>query len=325
MAGLLRKTLKFTGAGLGLAVGGAAAFFYLVNPSVARPSDIKVDMSPARIARGKYIFALADCDGCHSLRDFTRFAGPVVEHGRGQGFIFPPEPRFPGVIAAANITPDKETGIGNWTDGEKIRAIREGIGRGGRVLFPMMGYPRFRNMSDEDVQSLVAYLNTLEPVRNVVPRTSVNFPLNVLVRTVPKPAGHVPQPDRSNPLKYGEYLAGISGCADCHTGEGGEPFAGGQEFKFPGLQVVSANITPDPDTGIGAWTEETFVSRFVTKRAYLEHGSPKADPSQFTVMPWLSLAELEPGDLKAIYAYLRTRAAVYNKIDKHPPTLRASR
>ena len=74
----------------------------------------------------------------------------------------------PGIVAPTNITLDKETGIGNWTDGEKIRAIREGISRDGTALFPMMGYERFRYMSDEDVHSLVAYLNTLTPVRNPV-------------------------------------------------------------------------------------------------------------------------------------------------------------
>ena len=77
----------------------------------------------------------------------------------------PPEAGLPGRVAARNITPDKETGIGNWTDGEKIRAIREGIGRDGHALFPMMPYESFRHMSDEDVYSLVAYLNSLPPVK----------------------------------------------------------------------------------------------------------------------------------------------------------------
>jgi len=282
-------------------------------------------MTPERIARGKYIFALADCSGCHSARDFTRFGGPVVEHGLGKGFIFPREMGAPGLLVAGNITPDKETGIGAWTDGEKIRAIREGIGRDGRTLFPMMGYARYRNMSDEDVQSLVAYLNTLEPVRNGVPRTSVDFPVSTMVRLAPKPAGRVPQPDRSNHRKYGEYLANIAGCTECHTAEGGEPLAGGKAFKFPGVQVVSANITPDPDTGIGSWTEELFVGIFTAKRAYVQKGPPPATPAQFTVMPWLPYSELEPDDLRAIYAYLRSQPAIANRVETHPNVLRASR
>jgi hypothetical protein len=324
MAGLVRKALKFAGAGVGLVVCGGATFFYLVKPSAARPADLKVEMSAARIARGKYLFAVADCDGCHSVRDFTRFGGPVVEHGRGAGSVFPKELGMPGVIAAANITPDKETGIGAWTDGEKVRAIREGVSRDGHPLFPMMGYTRFRRMSDDDVQSLVAYLNSLEPVRNRVPRSQVNFPVSMLIRTAPQPAGHVANPDRSNRLKYGEYLANLAGCAECHTGESGDAFAGGAEFKFPGMRVVSANITPDPDTGIGSWSEEMFVSRFTVYRAYAEKGTPKTEPSKFTIMPWLSLAQMEPDDLKAVYAYLRTQPAIYKKVEKHPDTVRAS-
>src|ERR1700759_1755032 len=102
------------------------AYLYFRHPSVAPPSNIKVEMTPERIARGKYIFiVLSDCDGCHSLRDFTKLAAPPIESGRGQGqeLVLAGLPRK---VIAPNITPDKETGIGNWTDGEKIRAIREG-------------------------------------------------------------------------------------------------------------------------------------------------------------------------------------------------------
>src|SRR5258706_9684876 len=93
--------------------GSGFGYLYWREPSIAAASDVKVDMSPERIARGKYIFeSVADCDGCHSLRDFTRFGGPVIESGRGQGLLMPPEMGLPGRGAARNITPGKETGIG---------------------------------------------------------------------------------------------------------------------------------------------------------------------------------------------------------------------
>src|SRR5262249_25706228 len=96
--------------------GSGFSYLYLCEPAIAPAPDVKVEMTPERVARGKYIFQVAaDCDGCHSLRDFLRFGGPVVESGRGQGFVFPREIGLPGRIAARNITPDKETGIGNWT------------------------------------------------------------------------------------------------------------------------------------------------------------------------------------------------------------------
>jgi hypothetical protein len=125
--------LIFTAAGLGF------GYLYLRQPEIAPPLAIKVAMTPERIERGRHLFReVAVCEGCHSERDFTRFGGPVTAGGLGKGFEFPAELEMPGTVVGSNITPDKETGIGDWTDGEKIRAIREGIGRDGRVLFPMM-------------------------------------------------------------------------------------------------------------------------------------------------------------------------------------------
>src|SRR5689334_14766489 len=183
------------------------------KPAIAPPSNIKVAMTPERIARGKYIFELSDCDGCHSGRDFSRFGGPVIASQRGQGVEFPKEMGMPGRIASRNITMDRETGIGNWTDGEKIRAIREGIGRDGQQLFPMMPYQRFRKMSDEDVFSLVAFLNTLPAVRHKVEPSQVDFPVSVLMKSAALPAGTVAEPNHADQWTHGEYLVNLAGCA----------------------------------------------------------------------------------------------------------------
>lgn len=319
----LRILGLFIVAGILTAAGGFS-YLYFRKPATAPPSDVRVAITPARLARGKYLFNLADCDGCHSQRDFSRFDGPVVEGGRGMGFVFPPELGLPGTVAPRNITPDKETGIGNWTDGEKIRAIREGVSRDGTALFPMMGYERFRHMSDEDVYSLVAYLNTLTPVRNKVPRSRIAFPVSLLMKGAPQPAGHVAEPDRSDKVKYGEYLVTLAGCMVCHTpAKQGKPIqgltlAGGEVFRFSGAVVVSANITPDPETGIGRWSEADFLNRIYQYKEYAEKGSPQVGPESFTIMPWLNFAQLEPEDLKAIYAFLRTQKPVYQVVDSHP-------
>jgi len=305
--------------------GGGLAFLALRKPAMAPASTKSVPMTAERIARGKYLVeVVAHCEGCHSERDFSRFGGPLVSSGRGKGFVFPADLGLPGSVVAPNITPDRETGVGAWTDGEKIRAIRDGVSRDGHALFPMMGYPRFRNMSDEDVESVAAYLNTLAPVRNPLPRTSLAFPVSLLIKSEPRPAGSVPPPDRNNRAKYGEYLVTLAGCQECHTrtDQGkpvGKPFAGGEEFRLsPEMVAVSANISPDPETGIGRWSEQRFLDAFYRYKGYLASGSPKAGPERFTVMPWLGFAQLEPEDLKAIYTHLMRQPPVTNKVETHP-------
>jgi mono/diheme cytochrome c family protein len=303
------------------------AYLYLRNPARVPPSAIKVAMTPERIARGKFIFQnLSDCDGCHSERDFARVGGPVVESGRGRGNVMSGLLNgLPGTVVAPNITPDPETGIGNWTDGEKIRAIREGVDRDGRALFPLMPYTGYRNLSDEDVESLVAYLNSLSPVKNPLPRTQLDFPVFLFIKGVPQPAGRVPSPDRSDKLKYGQYLVSLGGCMDCHTpAEKGQPIpgkelAGGQLFATTVGRVVSANITPDLETGIGKWSEEYFLKKFYDYKEYAAGAAPKAvGPGAFTLMPWLAFSQLPPEDLGAVYAFLRTIKPVHNPVETHP-------
>jgi hypothetical protein len=226
-------------------------------------------------------------------------------------------------LVAPNITPDRETGIGNWTDGEKIRAIREGVDRDGRALIPAMPYPHFRNMSDEDVESVVAYLDSLSPVKNPLPPTHLAFPISLLIKGVPQPAGSVPPPDRADKLKYGQYLVTLADCVGCHTPRQkfGQPIPG-MEFAGGGVAatslgtVVSANITPDLETGIGKWSEEYFLKKFYDYKEYAAGGAPKTEA--FTVMPWLAFSQLPPEDLGAIYAFLRTFKPVHHPVETHP-------
>ena len=191
---MLKKILLILGylALIVIVVGGAGiTWLFLRKPAMAPPSSIKVAITPERIARGRYIFeTVADCTGCHSQRDFTRIGGPEILAGRGRGNVMSDLMKgLPGVVVAPNITPDRETGIGNWTDGEKIRAIREGVDRDGQALFPMMPYEGYSRFGDEDVQSLVAYLDSLPPIHNPLPKTKLIFPVSVLIKSAPKPVG----------------------------------------------------------------------------------------------------------------------------------------
>jgi cytochrome c553 len=233
-------------------------------------------------------------------------------------------------MSIPNITPDPETGIGTWTDGEKIRAIREGIHKDGSALFPMMPYEEYRYMADEDVHALVAYLNSLPPVRHESPRPTLSFPLPLLIKGTPQPVTKpVALPDRSNQVQYGEYLTTIGVCVVCHTqAERGSMdrtklFAGGRRFDVLGNTVITSNITPDKQTGIGDWDLDRFLKRFHEHRVSAET-LPAFDKQLFTLMPWRELALLPDDDLSAIYAYLRTQRPVENKVVPHPPVQTSS-
>lgn len=306
---------------------GALGYLYARKPAMAPPLEIKVAATPERLARGKYIFdTIGDCGDCHSPRDFSRVAGPENKARRGSGYALSSFLKgLPGTVVAPNITPDPETGIGLWSDGEKIRAIREGVDNTGRALFPMMPYQGFRHMSDSDVQALVAYLDSLPPIRNPLPKTNLQFPVFLFIKSAPQPAGSVHDPDRGDPVKYGKYLVDVAGCADCHTpmdkGQpiAGKTFAGGQIFDSKAGKVVAPNITPDMDTGIGKWSGAFFEKKFRDYRDYALNGPPPLPgPQAFTVMPWLAFSQLPDDDLAAIYDYLRTVPAVHNPVDTHP-------
>lgn len=310
------------------AVLAGSGFLYLTSkqPTVAPASTVKVSMTPERIERGRYIFEnLADCEGCHSVRDYSKFAGPLVAPTRGSGFDWPAELGLPGRVYSPNITPDPETGIGKWTDGEKIRAIREGVSRDGRALFSFMPYTHYAKMSDEDVHSVVAYLNTLAPVRKAQPRTELDFPVKYLINDVPQPVtGPVAAPDRSDKVKYGEYLVNLGGCVVCHTklDKGSVPpelaFSGGEEFRLMGMMVRSANITPDAETGIGSWSEDRFVAKFKGYSEMTAANAPAQTQATLTIMPWMALSKLTEEDLRAIYAYLKTVKPLSNPVVVHP-------
>ncbi len=301
--------------------GAGIGYFLIRYPDADPVRALTVARTPERIERGRYLANhVTGCIDCHSERNLKYFAAPVVGGTEGKG-----GQRFdenimdlPGVLYARNITP---AGIGTMTDGQLFRVLTAGIDRDGNVLFPLMGYPSFNKLTDEDLYSIIAYIRTLPPIENAVPKSHINFPVNLLIRTVP--AHHVsqPEPNRSNPYEYGKYLVNAAGCGDCHTPmKKGEPvkgmeFAGGAEFRFPVGTIRSANITPDEETGIGAWTKEFFVARF---KEYDKPDAKTIDPETmhaYTVMPWTLFAGMTEDDLGAIYTYLRTLPPVHHQVE----------
>lgn len=281
----------------------------------SRPlTDRHFEATPARLVRGEYLArGVAGCLDCHTEHDWKAPGGPMVPGREGAGQIFPGE-GFPGRIVAANLTPDPETGAGKWSDDQLARAIREGIGHDGRTLFPLMPYPNFRHMSDEDLASVVVYLRSLPAVKNPLPATEIGFPVKYLIRSAPEPLkGPVPPPDLSTPEKRGQYLVTLASCADCHTpAVNGQPeedkaFAGGMEFKGPWGDVQSANITPDK-TGISYYDESRFIEALRTGAVMRRPLNP--------IMPWDDYRHMNDEDLKAIFAYLRTVKPVVNRVKR---------
>jgi len=293
----------------------------------------RIESTPERLARGRYLADhVAVCADCHSERDWTSFAGPIIRGTRGAGGTrFGHDIGFPGEVVSRNITSHPVDGVGAWSDGELVRAIREGVDRGGRPLAPIMPYEHFRSMGDDDVRAVVTWVRSLPPVARRQAEPQMDFPLSLLVRTIPAPAGargdgRVTTPTPRVDAAYGRYLVTLASCADCHTpsvrGEAiaGREFAGGQEFQLPGYVLRSANITPDP-TGIGAMSEDAFVERFHSYRTPPEQAEvPRPTRNAFlrgnTLMPWRMYAGMSEGDLRAIYRYLRTLRPVHNVVPR---------
>lgn len=286
-----------------LSVGAVAVWFYLVNPDVAPAPELKAPLTLAAVERGRLLAEQLGCVSCHSEADETRPGGFPVEASRLAGRLMVLPKGFPGRLVASNITPDRETGIGAWTDGEIVRAIREGVGREGRVLFPLMRYPAYRQIPDSDVQAIVAFLRSAHPVRQDNQATIIKWPVSMFIRTVPRPVKSPPPPLPTEPLARGRALVALMGCADCHTPmEGGAPdgallFSGGRPFEGAFGRVYASNITSDPAAGIGAMTDEQVL-------AALRDGRGK-DGRPLWVMPWSAWRDVPEGDLRAIVAALR--------------------
>ena len=278
-------------------------------------TDRKFEVTTERLARGRYLAeAVGYCIGCHSPVDARRAGWPPLPNQIGSGFDYTGW-GYPGQVAP-NITRDRDTGIGNWTDDMLARAIREGVGHDGHMLDPrVMPYEFHRFMSDEDVASIIVYLRSIPPIRNSLPAFCVTtkfaspFAIPIL-----KP---ISEPDRSTPAKRGEYLVRLGACQWCHTLRDenrqslpGLAFAGGDLVVNVYETASSANITPDP-SGISYYDEAQFLRTMRTG-----HVGARTISSN---MPWWYFGHMTDDDLRAIFAYLRTVPPVKHRVDNGEP------
>ncbi len=297
----------------------ALTYVKVMLPNVGDAPNMKVEMSTAQIERGKYLANhVTVCIDCHSKRDWTLFSGPIILGTEGNGGdIFDQKYGFPGKFIAPNITPFS---LKNWTDGEIFRAITTGVSNDGRALFSLMPAHNYGKLDENDIKAIIAYLRTLRPVENTPEKSKPDFPFNFIINTIPKPAQFSKIPNKLNKVEYGKYLVTAASCYDCHTKQEkgkfiGEPFAGGMEFILSEqLLVRSANITPDKETGIGYWNQETFIAKFKSYSDSTAKLMKVAPDGLQTIMPWTMYAGMTDEDLAAIYAYLQQVKAVKNPI-----------
>ena len=296
------------------------AYINLKYPDVGPAPDIAIIVTPEKIERGKYLAnSFGACMDCHSSRNYDKLAGPVIPGTEGMGGEDFGEGA--GFIPARNITSDKETGIGNWTDGEIFRAITMGVDKNGNALAPMMPYLYYRNIDAGDIEAVIAYIRTLPPIKNQVPEKKIKFPLSLIFRTLPSKPDFKKLPDPENKIATGEYYSG--NCMGCHSPmEKGEfiqdkLFSGGREFPNPkGGIIRTANITPDRETGIGNWTKDQFIQKFRTYTLPEVRNITVHNGEFNTIMPWTFLANATDEDLGSVFDFLMTQKPVYNKVEK---------
>lgn len=322
----MKKLLKVVASLLILLIVGVLGLVGYVRfalPAVDAAPDLKINATPEMLKRGEYMARnVSGCLDCHSVRDARRLTGPVIESTLGKGGqTWGREEGLPGNFVAQNLTPAH---LKNWTDGEIFRAVTEGVNKDGRPLFPIMPYHNYGQIDAEDVKAIIAYLRTLPEIPDTNPRSEADFPMNFILRTIPKKATFTKRPEETDTLAYGKYLVTAAACAECHTPAdnrgnrlAGMEFAGGFEFPLPdGSKVRSANITPDKETGIGNMTKEQFIARFKNYAA-AGYQAPEVKPGEFnTVMPWIFYGGMTEKDLSAIYEYLRTLTPINHRVEK---------
>nr|WP_321962520.1 cytochrome c [Paraburkholderia sp. J7] len=270
--------------------------------STARGDDTSIPTADVDksdlVKRGAYLTRVGDCAACHTADPGRPFAG-----GRSIGTPF-------GKIYTPNITPDPDTGIGQWSDTDFVRALHEGIGKAGERLYPAFPYVEFTRMTEQDMLAIRAYLNTLAPVHYRPPANKLRFPFNQRWLMIVwnlfnfNEGRFVPDPKRSPEYNRGAYLVeGVAHCEACHTPRNfmqglktTERFSGATQA---GWQAY--NITPDRTSGIGNWSDDALIAYLSTGVAggHASAAGPMADVVQH------STQYLKHEDLRSIVAYLR--------------------
>jgi mono/diheme cytochrome c family protein len=270
----------------------------------ANPTGVPATLAQASpIERGEYLARAADCMVCHTVKDGKPYAG-------GLGFKLP----F-GTLYSTNITPDKETGIGNYSDQDFLNAMHRGIRRDGARLYPAMPFTSYTYVTDADALAIKAYLFSLPPVKAAAPANTLTFPFNQRWAMMFWSAVFNPdtrfEADTSKTPEWnrGAYLAeALAHCGECHTPRN-LAFALNNSKKFSGEVTAgwrAFNISSDKATGVGGWRDQDLVSYLSIGHAD-GHGTASGPMGEAVDH---SLSRVAPEDIRAVVSYLRTIPAI---------------
>ncbi|CAK7030498.1 c-type cytochrome [Saezia sanguinis] len=299
---------RLVAVGLGLLMLASSAMAQPASESTSEPiteSTTAADL----IERGRYLSTAADCYACHTKDPAQPFAG-------GEGIRTP----F-GTIYPPNITPDQRTGIGAWTDDEFYHALHSGRGRHGENLYPAMPYDSFTQIRRDDVLAIKAYLFSLPAIEQARTPNRMDFPYNIRWTLTGwkmlnfNEQEFRPNPDKSDAINRGAYLASMAHCSTCHTPRtmsmGSDP-----ERPLAGSIVTNGwyapNITPDEISGIGRWSDAELAQYLST--GYIPGKSSAGGPMAHAIER--SLSQLPEQDINDLIAWLRDQPAMRNKEDQ---------
>jgi mono/diheme cytochrome c family protein len=300
---------------------GVSGIFNMVGSTGAYAQSVANSVTPAAapdteaalIHQGHLLAIASDCMACHTVTDKGKeFAG-------GYGIVSPM-----GTIYSTNITPSKKTGIGNYTEAQFARALREGVRADGAHLYPAMPYTSYVGMTDKDVHALYTYfMKGVEPVDDVPPQTALPFPFSIRQSMIAwnmlflKNQHFTVDPNQSAEWNRGAYLTNVlAHCSACHTPRN-FMMAEDLDRGFSGAQLgpwYAPNITSDPVSGIGAWSDDELV-------AYLKTGHVNGKNQAAGGMAEAvqnSLQFLSNDDLKSIAVYLRSTAPIRTPGESKP-------
>ncbi|WP_441256174.1 c-type cytochrome [Bradyrhizobium sp. 482_C4_N1_1] len=272
----------------------------LADYRAGKPTGVPAKLEKASVVeRGEYLAKAADCMVCHTKPGEKEYSG-------GLGFKLP----F-GTPYSTNITPDKDTGIGNYSDQDFLNAVQRGTRHDGARLYPAMPYTSYTYMTDEDVLAVKAYLFSLPAVRAKAPDNTLSFPFNqrwamIFWSAVFNPdTRFTPDTSKSPEWNRGAYLAeALAHCGECHTPRN-LGFALDNRKKFGGAITAgwrAFNISSDKATGLGNWRDEDLISYLSLGHAP-GHGSASGPMGEAVDH---SFSQFAPEDIRAVVAYLRS-------------------